>query len=291
MLGHTLARIASERHEVWGSYRSFPVSIPHGQSFALELTDAARVGEWVRRLKPDAVIHTAALTDVDQCERDRPRALRVNVEATRCLALLAGELGAGFVYISTDYVFNGQRGDYAESDPPSPISVYGETKLFGEEAARLSCPKALILRTAIFGYNIQPKKGQVESIIDSLENGRTLSRFTDQFSTPIYTGDLSRLILELLERGLTGIFHVGGGEKISRYDLALKTADCFGLPRELIRPVGFEQLKGRAARPRDSSLRGDKVEAALEKRLPKVGEGLERLKSDLGMLRKSKGAG
>jgi len=288
MLGHSLMRLAAERHEAWGSYRSFPVSFRRGQTFALELMEQARVRDSLRNLRPQAVVHTAALTDVDLCQQDPLMARQINVEATENLASVAGELGACFVYISTDYVFDGHRGGYAETDTPSPINVYGESKLLGEGAVQSFCSKALVIRTSIFGFNIQPKTGLGEYVIKSLKEGQTIDRFSDQFSTPIYTRDLGRLILALLDRGATGLFHVGGGEKISRYGFATQVAETFSLPAELIRPVPFRPLEGLAGRPRDSSLCGEKVESHLGLKLPKLAEGLRRLKEDIDLYQLTK---
>lgn len=281
MLGCNLMRAACIDHEVWGSYKTFPVFVPRGKTFAMDLADEAQVKERVGTLKPRAIIHTAALTDVEECERNPLRAKEVNVQATKNLARIAGEMGIYFVYISTDYVFDGRKGDYVETNPPGPVNVYGETKLSGEEEVRSSCPRSLVIRTSIFGFNIQPKTGLVEYVRDSLARGEPITRFSDQFSTPIYTGDLGRLILALLDRGTTGLFHIGGAEKISRYDFAVKVAETFGLPPAMIRPVPFRHLEGLAQRPRDSSLCSEKIESHLKIRLPSAKEGLKKLKQDL----------
>jgi len=289
MLGHSLMRLAVERHEVVGIYRSFPVSMRGGKSLALDLADEDRVKKQVAALKPEAIVHTAAMTDVEECERDPVRANRVNFQATKNLARLGGGLGIPFVYISTDYVFDGKKGSYVETDPPNPVNVYGETKLLGEEAVRSCCPRSLVIRTSIFGFNIQPKTGFVEYVMESLAKGEVITRFLDQFSTPIYTRDLGRFILELLDRGSTGLFHVGGGERISRYDFAVKVAETFCLSPAMIRPAPFRHLEGSAQRPRDSSLCSEKVESHLKMRLPSAKEGLERLKQDLAVHQKSEG--
>lgn len=289
MLGHSFLRLAAGRHESWGIYRSFCPSAPIGRALVMDLTDRAVVKEQVAALKPDAIIHTAALTDVEECERDPLKARQINVEVTKELADLGEKLGSEVVYISTDYVFDGKRRDYSEADAPRPINFYGESKLLGEEAVRLFCPRSLVIRTSIFGFNIQSKIGQVEYFRESLTGGKFITRFSDQFSSPIYTGDLSRVILELLEHRSTGLFHVGGGERVSRYDFAVKVAEAFSLRPGRIRPAPFTHLEGLAQRPRDSSLCSEKIERYLKMELPKIGDGLERLKQDLGGHQKSEG--
>ncbi len=284
MLGHTFMRLARGTHDVWGSYLTFPVTIAGCHMLPLDLENTRGIKECMTAARPEAVIHTAALTDVDACEKDPIRADRINGKATRDLARIASELGILFVYISTDYVFDGKKGSYKETDAPCPINAYGMSKLSGEEAVREECPEGLVIRTSIFGYNVQPKTGVAEYVINSLKNGKRLARFTDQFSTPIYTGDLSRVILNLLDRRATGMFHVGGGERISRFDFAVKVARAFALSTELVRPAPFVPLQGLAQRPVDTSLSSDKVEAYLKDCLPEVEEGLAKLSEELRSL-------
>jgi dTDP-4-dehydrorhamnose reductase len=224
------------------------------------------------------VVHTAALTDVDQCERDVEAARRINVEGTGAVAEASEELGAYFVYISTDYVFDGERGDYSEQDSPAPVNRYGETKLMGEEYARQRCSKSLILRTTVYGLQTPPRKGMIENFIEALRGNRPLSRFADQFFTPVYTGQFSEIILRLINLGARGLLHVGG-EKISRLAFAQGVADVFA-PGVSIQPVPFKQIEGIARRPRDSSLVSRRVVEQYGIGLPEVRSGLERLRED-----------
>lgn len=279
MLGHNLLGLAGRDHEAWGAFHNNPIDIPGCRTFFLDLADGSNCRVQLRSIKPQVVIHTAGLTDVDQCEREPEKAGEINGEATGLLAGVAEELGARLVYISTDYVFDGERGDYNEQDSPSPVSRYGETKVIGEERVRQHCSNWLILRTTIYGLKIPPQRGMVENLIEALRGGRTLLRFADQFFTPVYTGQFSELILRLVDLGATGLFHAGG-EKISRLAFAQSLADVFGL-RATIQPVPFKQIEGLARRPKDSSL----VSRCLQERfgvgLPQMTEGLRRLKEDL----------
>jgi len=251
----------------------------------MDLIDEVQVENSILEIQPEAVIHTAALTEVDGCERDPQLAMRINVAGTKHLARWTKEVGANFVYISTDYVFDGERGNYLESDLPSPVSVYGKSKLMGEEVVKSFCPHALVIRTSIFGFNVQPKIGPVESIIGHLQEGKGINRFSDQFFSPIYTGDLNRIILELLARRCEGLFHVGGKGRLSRYEFALKVAETFNFPHKKILPVPFEPFSQFARRPKDSSLDGGKVERKLGIQLPKVEDGLKRLREEWTSLR------
>jgi dTDP-4-dehydrorhamnose reductase len=279
MLGHHLVRLACREHEVWGGYHAHRVDIPGCRMFALDLADGLGSKEQLKSIRPDVVIHTAALTDVDECEREREKARRINVDGTGLLAEATEQVGGLFVYISTDYVFDGERGDYREEDSPSPVNRYGETKLLGENLARQRCSKALILRTSIYGLKLPPQIGMMETLLEALRGDQTLTRFADQFFTPLYTGQLSELILRLVHSGALGLLHVGGGEKISRLAFAQELAGVFAL-RATLQPVSFKQIPGLARRPRDSSLAGRFVEERFGIRLPQVRRGLERLKQD-----------
>jgi len=280
MLGHNFMRLASRQHEVWGSYHTHRVNIAGCSMFSLDLAGAEGIKSNLISIKPEVVVHTAALTDVDACEREPEKARRINAAATAVLADSAEHIGARFVYISTDYVFDGIKGDYCEEDSTGPVNFYGESKLAGEEATRQRCSRALILRTSIFGLKIPPNMSAIESLVGSLRRERKLARFSDQFATPIYTGHLSGLILNLLETGVSGLFHVGGGEKVSRFQYAQYVREVFSIEGAEVQPIPYRRINGLATRPRDSSLNSQKVRDQLAVRLPVVKEGLERLKSD-----------
>ena len=279
MLGHRLALLAAGQHEILGCYRSLRVKIAGVQTIDLGLEDAAQLTRVVQSWKPEVIIHTAAVTDVDRCERERDYARRINAEATSILAELAEDHGAKFIYISTDYVFDGQKGIYVESDVPNPISYYGESKLLGERAVTQECSKGLILRTSIFGRQVPPRVGLMESLLGALHSGRMLSRFADQYYSPIYTGDLSRIILNLLGSEANGLFHAGGA-RVSRLEFAEHVAEVFSFDRARFQPSCFTHIDGLAKRPKDSSLSSQKLEKLLNIRAPAAREGLMRLKTE-----------
>jgi dTDP-4-dehydrorhamnose reductase len=278
MLGHNLMRLARKQHEVWGSFHNHGVDIPGCRMFALDLADGPRARDQLGSIKPDVVVHTAAMTDVDECERDVDSARRINAEGTGVAAGASEDLGAHFVYISTDYVFDGERGDYSEQDSPAPVNRYGESKLAGEEYVRQRCSKGLILRTTLYGLKMPPRRGMIETFVKALHDRRALTRFADQFFTPVYTGQFSEIILRLVDLGACGLLHVGG-EKISRLAFAQRVADVFA-PGVSIQPVPFKQIEGIARRPRDSSLVSRRVEERYGIGLSQVRGGLERLKED-----------
>ena len=286
MLGHCLMRLARSQHEVWGNYHTHPVDIPGCSMFAMDVTDEAEVKTRFKAIKPDVVIHTAGLTDVDECERSPDKAKSINSEGTRRTASIAAALDAHFVYISSDYVFDGAKGNYSEQDSPGPVNHYGRSKLLGEEYARQACSRLLIVRTTMFGLKIPPQAGLMESLVKALSRHNPLMRFTDQYFTPLYTRQLSDLILQLVELGVTGLFHVGAMEKVSRFEFAQQVADVFGPVCAEIRPVPFRQIDGLAMRPKDTSLASRMIVERTGIQLPDLRVGLLQLKQDWEMMMK-----
>lgn len=280
MLGHCLMRLARRKHEVWGSYHTHRVTIPGCSMFAMDLTDEAEARARLRSIKPDIVVHAAALTDVDECERSPAKAQSINSEGTKITAKIAEELGAGLVYISTDYVFDGAKGNYVENDAPSPVNGYGKSKLLGEQFARQCCSRVLILRTTMFGLKLPPRSGMLESLIGVLRSGEAVTRFVDQYFTPLYTRQFGEVILQLIDRGATGLLHIGAAEKVSRFEFCQLLADLFAPRVSEIRPVAFRHIEGVARRPRDSSLVSRLIEERTGIGPPTLRAGLAQLKQD-----------
>ena len=224
-----------------------------------DLTDAGQVGSAARGIAFDAVVHAAAMTDVDRCESEPDRALAVNRDATRNVADLARERGALFVYVSTDYVFDGtKRSPYLEEDPVGPINAYGRSKLEGERAARESGARSLVVRTSwLFGAG---GKNFVDTIASKLERGESLRVVDDQKGSPTYTRDLVHAIELLLRRGATGTVHATNSGTTTWFGLAREIARVLGSDAS-IAPVPTEEFPRPAPRPRYSVLSGARFRA------------------------------
>jgi dTDP-4-dehydrorhamnose reductase len=247
----------------------------------VDITDRKAVSELISKVKPAAVFHTAAMTNVDRCELDKNLALRVNGTASGHIALACAKANAHLCYISTDYVFDGKKGMYREDDPPKPLSAYGESKLLGETEVRCLGDrwKWLIARSSIL-YGAYRKRFNFASwIIDEVKAAHPIRIVTDQVGSPTLADDLAAAVVDLWRKGATGTFNVAGREPVSRYDFALKTCDVFGLDRALVTPVRTGELRQRAQRPENSSLDVSKVETALGRRMLDVRGGLERMKA------------
>jgi len=246
----------------------------------VDLTDRKKLEQIFTEIKPDLVIHCAAITNVDFCEDNPELAHKVNVEATGNLAKLCKKSNAVMIYISTDYVFDGDKGNYTESDSPSPVGVYAKTKLQGEDEVITSGAKYIIARTSIYGWNMLKKACFVEWIINSNKEKKEVNIFTDQFSTPIFTINLAEILFELYENKNYGLFNIVGSEKISKYDFAMKIAEIFNLDKSLIKKTTIDKFPFKAKRPKDISLNIEKVKRLLKKtKLLDAREGLLMMKS------------
>lgn len=271
MLGHRLALEVARRYETYVTQYGQPVTIPGCQSFCFNLTNPTPIA-----LRPDLIIHTAALTDVDYCEEHPAEAWNVNVTGTANLVKVFPK--AKLVYISTDFVYDGESGNYCEADHPNPINVYGKTK----HTAESFLPEgSLVIRTCIFGHNLpQTKTSLPEKLIDQLKTNQHVNLFHDLYSTPIYTGLFTRVLLELIARNATGIWNLAGSERVSKYELGLKLAEVYGLNSVQITPGSARIFPFKASRPLDVSLNTTKISVFLGQATPSITDSLIAFKEE-----------
>ena len=241
--------------EIYGTYYQNPVYFDYGKTFRLDVSKR-NATNLIRKTAPDVVVHTAAYTNVDRCELDRKNAYQINVEGTSNVAL--GARNSKLVYISTDYIFDGEAGMYHENDEPNPVSYYGQTKLEGEQIVQEICDNYIIARTSVL-YGWHTRLNFVSWVIHELQKRNKINIVTDQVNSPTLADDLAEQIMILIKRDEQGIFHTAGGERISRYEFAREIARIFELDETLITPVTSEQLKWIAKRPKDSSLDVEKI--------------------------------
>lgn len=279
LLGANFVWEAKGRYDLVAVYSRHPVRIPGTIDVKSDLTRSTEVFDLVGVYRPAWIVHCAALTHVDYCEENPVEAHKVNVEMTGYLVAAAREIGARVLYISTDSVFDGSRGRYSEEEPPCPVNVYARTKLEGERIVLQYMERGLIVRTNIYGWNMQNKDSLAEWILGRLESGQPVPGFQDVFFTPILVNDLAEILFEMMENQLSGVYHVAGGERCSKFNFAQRLAETFGLDAALVVPASVQTAGLRAPRPRDTSLLTEKVTRALGKRMPDVRQGLARFKS------------
>ena len=281
LYGSKLANMGVQRNiEVYSSdVQELPVD---GTFVKLDVSNKELVAETFTRIKPDVVIHAATLTDVDKCELNKELAWKINVEGTKNIVEAAKGTGSFLIYISTDYVFNGEKGNYTELDQPNPINYYGLTKLKAEELVKAQ-DEYLIGRPSVI-YGSTPAAGKVNFalwLIETLHRGEHAKIVTDQFNTPTLNANLAEMTLEAAERRLTGTFHLCGATRVSRFQFAQLIAETFDLDKRLVDPVQSSQFKWPAKRPMDSSLDTSKAQKTLKNKPIEIHEALKRLKLEL----------
>jgi dTDP-4-dehydrorhamnose reductase len=219
------------------------------------------------------------MTSVDACEAAPRAAHHANVEIARNVADACSSLGTKLVHISTDHVFDGTFAMLDERAVIAPINVYARTKAAGEAAVLDACPSAIVARTNFFGWGLPYRKSFSDTIIDSLRAGREIGLFTDAYFTPILMGPLIDAAHHLVEACASGIFHIVGDERISKYDFGLKIARTFGMDTRLIKPILLTERKDLTRRPLDLSLSNRKMRDTLSTKLPDLS-----IKSQLQLL-------
>jgi dTDP-4-dehydrorhamnose reductase len=280
LLGTKLCQIALRKnHEVYAAYSQHKPL--YGTPLELNILDLKAQQRTFDKKKPDAVIHAAALTDVDKCELEKELAWKTNVEATENLVKLCKKHDAPLVYVSTDYVFDGEKGMYKETEMPAPINQYGLTKLRGEEAVQ-ALDKYCIARGSVT-YGSAPATGKINFalwLIEKLRKNEEVKIVTDQWNSPTLNISMAEMIIETLEKRINGTFHLAGATRLSRYEFAQHVAETFNLDSEYIKPVKSKQIKWVAKRPKDSSLDVKKAVQTLTIKPLEVHEALERMKND-----------
>jgi dTDP-4-dehydrorhamnose reductase len=254
----------------------------YGNYVKLDISEKAHVDETFKTIKPDVVVHAATLTDVDKCELNKPLAWKVNVEGTKNIVEAAKTTGSFLIYISSDYVFGGETGHYKETDAPNPINYYGVTKLKAEEIVKTQ-KEYFIARPSVM-YGSTPAAGKVNFalwIIENLRKGEHVKIVTDQWNTPTLNTNLAEMTLEVIERKLTGIYHLCGATRVSRLKFAEQIADVFSLDKGLIDKVLSSQFTLPAKRPMDSSLDTSKAQQTLQNKPLEMDMALKQLKFEL----------
>jgi dTDP-4-dehydrorhamnose reductase len=276
LLGVNLALVASQEHRVFGLVNEHSISTIEFTVIQGDLSVPGTAERLLDETQPDWVIHCAALADLDACEADPARASQLNTEVPRKLAQLVAKGGARLLHVSTDAVFDGQRGDYCEEDDPNPIGVYARTKLEAERAVAEANPEAIIARVNLFGFSINGRRSLSEFFLNNIQAGKRVMGFTDVFFCPLLVNDLAQLFLEMLEAGLSGLYHVVSSECLSKYEFGLRIARRFELDESLIQPASVHDAGLKAARAPNLKLHSDKLSNALGRPSPTVSEGLER---------------
>lgn len=259
---------------------------PSANYLPLDVTDPAALVRAVADFAPDALINCAAMTNVDACETDPGRCHALNVEAVAMLAAACQTTGAHLIHLSTDFVFDGAHGPYRETDPPHPISVYGQSKLDGEKALEAAGIPHAVLRTIII-YGVTDgvqRSNLVLWVLNALRAGTSINVVSDQFRQPTLAEDLAAACVRAAEKRATGLYHVCGPETDLHSILhhAHHVARFFNLDESLIRPITSAALHQPARRPPRTGFILDKARQELDYHPRSFQQGLEVVREQLG---------
>jgi dTDP-4-dehydrorhamnose reductase len=276
LLGLNLALETTRRHTVFGTVNHHSLKTNAFTVIQTDLLVPGAVGRLLDRTQPDWVIHCAALANLDACEADPLLAQQLNTELPRTLATYVTRSGARLVHVSTDSVFDGLRGDYSEGDIPIPVSEYSRTKLDGELAVADADPTAIITRVNPFGWSLTGNRSLAEFFFNNLSLHKQVMGFTDVFFCPLLANDLADIFIHMLERNLTGLYHVVSSESLSKYDFGLRLAQRFNLDGSLILPTSVARAGLKTTRAPNLTLCSDKLAHALGEPLPRLSTGLDK---------------
>ncbi len=232
---------------------------------AIELKDPDSIRENCQRFKPELILHSGAMSRPDECELNKELAFAVNVRSTELLLNQATELKSRFIFLSSDFVFDGESGPYKEEDIPAPVNYYGQTKYEAEKLVMARGIDWAIVRTIlVYGKPIVPRTYLLSIVEEKLRNGREYSLVNDQVRAPTYVNELANGIMEIINRKAGGIFHLSGEETMTPYEMGYAWANLLGLNTSLLKPVTAATFKEPARRPRSTSFILDKAKKELD---------------------------
>ena len=231
----------------------------------LDLTDRANVERTWQSIKPNAVIHCAALSRTKDCEQDPEQARCINVEATAHLAQLSQDIP--FIFLSSGEVFDGRTGWYGETDEPNPINVYGQTKLEAEQAVLQNSGHTVVRIVLTAGTSETGDRSFVEDMCRTAKAGKDVTLYADEFRCPLPAGVIARVVWELVDRRQSGLYHLGGSERLSRWDIGETLLPWCPELKGYLKKGSARNHVG-SPRPADLSLRYDKIQSLLSFRIP-----------------------
>ena len=272
LVGQQVVKDLSNSHQVFSCYNESKPE--YGDSVKMDLKNHEMISSILTEKKPEIVIHLGAMTGVDLCEKERISASEINTKATEIIAKECSKLNSFLVYVSTDYVFDGNLGMYKEDNVTNPLGFYGESKLEGEKVVQNFSTNWCIARTST-PFGLHPtKKSFPMWVIENLQKQKQIDILIDQFTSPTYIPNLSRMLIEISERRITGVIHAAGASKISRYQMASMVSDKLNLDGTLLKQISINKMKWVARRPKDSSLDVSRASSILNEKPQKIDQSL-----------------
>ncbi len=278
MLGTALVTHLSKLHKVFATSRSKGIEGKDIEWDCFDLTDIKLLNKWLDRVKPNVVIHCAAIVNVDLCEENFDLATKLHVETTKVMSNYLNRNNGRLIYISTDSVFDGKKhGSYNESDLVNPLNVYAKTKLMGERPVQLMT-NGLVLRTNIIGWTRENSVSFSEWMLKGLTDNIPLNLFYDVNFSPLNVYDLSIIIEKIIQNPIFGLYHCASSDGISKYDFGRKMAEIFQLSDSNINRISVDDMEFKASRPKNMALNINKISAVLEYDFPNAIDAIKLMK-------------
>lgn len=278
MLGTELVTYLSKSYKIFATSRSKGVEGKSIEWDCFDLTDTMLLNKWLQKIRPEMVIHCAAIVNVDLCEDSVNLATKLHVETTKVISDYLDCNNARLIYISTDSVFDGKKqGSYSETDLVNPLNVYAKTKLMGEKLVK-SMKKGLILRTNIVGWSQGQNTSFSGWILKGLIDNTQLNLFYDVYFSPLNVHDLSLIIEKIIDYPIFGLYHCASRDSISKYDFGKKMAKIFQLPDSNLNKISVDSMEFKAIRPKNMALNIKKISSVLEYDFPSALGAIESIK-------------
>jgi len=282
-LGSYFCHLYADQYDIQAIYNDNPVQNKHVNSHKVDLSDFQGLESLFKKIKPDEVVHLAALSDPNYCEINPLESEKINIEVSENIAGLCKEAKIPFLFTSTDLVFDGKNAPYKESDVPAPVSIYGLHKSIAEQSILDIYPMATVCRLPLmFGKSYSAKEGILQYMLTKMASGETLNLFTDEYRTFASVRDICNGIMTCLEYE-GDVFHLGGSERMSRYDFGLLVCDVFGFDKSLLIKSKQKEVKMAAARPKDVSM--------INARATGIGWNPGNIRNELSLIKKEMEAG
>ncbi len=281
-IGEHLIEIAKKKYKVTATYFENIIQTNNAECIRFDLSQNRDIKSFLNSIQPDIIIHTAAISKPGICDKNKKLAKLVNIDSTESIALWAKENGTRFIFTSSDLIFDGKKGEYVESDLPTPTSFYAETKMVAEQKIVALNFDFVIVRVAwTYGFGITRDDSFFEVMASEIKNNGPVNLFYDQFRSPILVNNLAEAILELAENDFAGLINISSGQRMSRWDFGLLTCEMLGLPINNLKKKSMFDFPGATSRPQDISLGNDLARKVLKTKFLNCSEGLQKLKKTM----------
>lgn len=280
MLGKDITSFftANNDYEVYTINRNKDFKVKAENSYICDIRNEDELKGILGQITPNIIIHCAAIVNVDECEKDKDRAFRVNAKSAEILAAYNPN-ETKLVYISTDSIFDGFNGNYNEGDVVNPLNYYAQSKHEGEKLAMGMNDNCLIIRTNIYGFHENEGMSLAEWALNNIKEGNSISGFNDVYFNPLYTKQLAKAIFELISIDYKGIINTGCENFVSKYDFLIMLSEVFNIDRKLINASSVEDINFTAKRPKNTTLNVNKFKNLIGYEF-NLGNGLEEFKKD-----------